>query len=63
MINKLLCLDCLYCTSDYTETTKGINCLKTVDRLSAQCCKHKILFVIQFFPDIYQPLGSYQGEA
>lgn len=26
--SKLLCLDCTYCTSDYTESTTGMICLK-----------------------------------
>lgn len=28
--SKLLCLDCIYCTSDYTESTTGIICLKII---------------------------------
>jgi len=28
--SKLLCLDCIYCTSDYNESTTGMICLKII---------------------------------
>jgi len=35
--SKLLCLDCIYCTSDYTESTTGMICLKIIFFFYPKC--------------------------